>query len=154
MRRLRLILATLVLASVAGLGWWWSTSPTGADNQSQAGADTSLSEAAAVEAALQVAKGVNLTAPEQIETKLLAYNEYRALAGSVQSPNGSASWESDDRLVWVVTMHGSVTVDMGPPGLDEEPFEEHFDNISIAIDSDTGEILGGRAYHNKADVPF
>lgn len=89
--------------------------------------------------------------PSDVSTTLTTLTDYVSKASGGQASLGNKSDTvglDGDKEVWVVAFDGNVELTL--PGVGGETF----DNITIAMDAQTGEIIGVDAYPADMTVPY
>ena len=89
--------------------------------------------------------------PTNVVSKLTNLEDYTMVStggtGQLGADAGSVGWNSD-RQVWVIAFRGDVRMAMPGAG------GGTFDNITIAIDASTGDLIGTDSYSEGHVLPY
>lgn len=113
-----------------------------------------LDEQAAVQRAIQFARSAGLQGDiTQHGAARMSLNAYTALHGGKLGRDAASVGRAPEKAVWVVSMLGKVNLTL--PGLPGPGSDRVFDNITVALDAVSGEVIGVAAIRegNKMLVP-
>ena len=89
--------------------------------------------------------------PTSVNATLTDLEDYTRVStfgtGSLGADAGNVGWHPD-KEIWVITFEGTVKMTLPSSG------GETYDNITIALDAQTGEIIGTDAYPNGYTPPY
>ena len=121
------------------------------DNPNQEQDDLLTAEQAKTEGLVQARTAGLVGEPTSTFTKLMNLAEYIKTSSKGTGQLGSdadAVGLHPDRFVWVVTFQGHVQLTLPSSG------GKTFDNITLALDARTGEVIGTNAYVDGDPNPF